>query len=320
MTGCSGRGDASPLEVFDALVFGFDVGDLLIDVERAKKSRPRRPKSKRAGAKAMKRLDKKLRNVLQRAWVKGGEEVTEQSLEVLAAGAGDVTEAEINELLIEIEARMGVALATGVATKVGSILTESYSVGRRLFVTRPQFNLVDMKAQTWLAENHQYWIGKHYGEHVGPKIAKSVKTNIIEAGLSRGEAGKALKGIFGNTVNRPDHYWRGLAANATTRARNFGAVKSFEEAGFASLEVVAVMDEATSEICQEMNGKIFKVELASKQRDDLMAAEDPEDVKKIAPWPKLDDIEGKDPEALAAEAGVVLPPYHYHCRTVVVAS
>jgi hypothetical protein len=46
----------------------------------------------------------------------------------------------------------------------------------------------------------------------------------------------------------------------------------------------------------------------------LMAAQDPEDVKTIAPWPKLEDIKGKSSKELVAQ-GVIVPPYHFFCRT-----
>jgi hypothetical protein len=45
--------------------------------------------------------------------------------------------------------------------------------------------------------------------------------------------------------------------------------------------------------CREMNGKIIPVSRCVDQRDELMAAKDPEDVKTISPWVSAESIKGK---------------------------
>ena len=69
--------------------------------------------------------------------------------------------------------------------------------------------------------------------------------------------------------------------------------------------------------CREMNGRIIPVSRGIGQRDMLMAAEDPEDVKTISPWLSLDQIEGKSTKSVM-DNGMIMPPYHFHCRTTVV--
>ena len=70
--------------------------------------------------------------------------------------------------------------------------------------------------------------------------------------------------------------------------------------------------------CRSLNGRVIPLNACVKQRDALMAAEDPEDVKRIAPWLPVQAIKGKRTSALIAQ-GIGMPPYHFHCRTTVVA-
>ena len=52
----------------------------------------------------------------------------------------------------------------------------------------------------------------------------------------------------------------------------------------------------------------------------MMAADDPEDVKDIAPWPtskQVTAMSGKSTEVINTQ-GVILPPYHALCRTTTV--
>jgi len=96
-------------------------------------------------------------------------------------------------------------------------------------------------------------------------------------------------------------------------------IKGYQELGIEYLEVLAVMDERTSEICKMMNGRIIPVANAAGQRDAMMAAKSPEDVKTISPWLKPAQLKGLDTKGIMGK-GVIMPPYHFHCRTTVVAA
>ena len=142
----------------------------------------------------------------------------------------------------------------------------------------------------------------------------------IKAGLGRTQVAEDLQKFFGDypgVQNPPLSYWRGFAANGMNRTRQFGLLQSYEDVGITELEVLAVMDERTSAICKDMNGRIIPVSNGLAQRDLMMAAEDPEDVKTISPWPKLEDIKGKSTKNVL-DQGVITPPYHFNCRTTLV--
>jgi hypothetical protein len=115
------------------------------------------------------------------------------------------------------------------------------------------------------------------------------------------------------------------------RSRNFGKIGGFVDAGFSYVEVVAVMDERTSTICQGLNGRQIPVADCNAQRLKIMQSTSPTDIKELAPWPNVATLTGEsDPEKAIAviqgmtteqivqEAGVAIPPYHFHCRTTLV--
>jgi hypothetical protein len=66
-----------------------------------------------------------------------------------------------------------------------------------------------------------------------------------------------------------------------------------------------------------MNGRIIPVSRCVDQRDELMAAKDPEDVKTISPWVSAESIKGKSIGSIM-DKGVIMPPLHFHCRSTMV--
>ena len=95
-----------------------------------------------------------------------------------------------------------------------------------------------------------------------------------------------------------------------TRARSFGTVEGLVHGGIERLEIVAVMDERTSDICRELNGRIIDVADAVAVRDRLLDAESPEDVKLVTPWISADAAAASSSKDLAAQ-GVALPSFHF---------
>lgn len=303
--------DVFPADVLDALDFA-----LRHDIVRGKRGGPTLGNTPLVRKRA-RSLEARLRKFLTGAWNERGKAVTAQAVAHVASGSGAVGAGELSTVLGSVAKAMGPAFRKAVTPTVAKSMSAIYDLGRSA-VAPPRFNQVDKAAKKWLAQDQMYWVGEHYGTGVGDAVAKTAREVIVDAGLGRAEAGKALKAILGDTFPKSDGYWRGVAANAASRSRNFGCVESMAQAGYVELEIVAMMDEATSDICREMNGKIFRVEWAVQQRDAMMAADSPEAVKALAAWPKsVQEIKDRAPEALA-KAGVTLPPYHFHCRTIAV--
>ncbi len=258
-------------------------------------------------------LRRKLSNLLLIEWDKRSKEVLDEFLRELSLSDTNLTKKEINERLKRIGQILGVNFAAGVDTGVNKILFDTYRIAQtdQLGVI-PKFNLTDRRALKWLHENHIYWIGTYYDRILNKKI-KSVADEVIKEGLSRKEAGKRLKDKFKDEFKKSRYYWEGLSNHAVTRAREFGHTEAYVKAGIIEVEIVAVMDNRTTPICREMNGKIIPVKRMVELRDKIISAKNPEQVKKIDKWLDVKDVKGKDGEDLPLSAS--MPPYHFGCRT-----
>ena len=100
----------------------------------------------------------------------------------------------------------------------------------------------------------------------------------------------------------------------STKAREIGRIAGFEEAGITEVRVRAVMDAKTSPVCRSMNGRIIEIQHLTAQRDDILAAKTIDQLKNAAAWPTPQQGPTK---SLPHNVGI--PPYHYRCRTTLMA-
>jgi SPP1 gp7 family putative phage head morphogenesis protein len=250
----------------------------------------------------------------------------EAALDVLDEGPLDdpVAEADIGRLLVAVEPALVAGWAAATKRPATTAVEDAYLLGRAgmLLPLREEvdWTAVDERAQAHLASDTLYWIGNAWSNELGGALASVIRAEVIEKGLSRREAGAALEAIFGKVFPaRSRAYWNVVAAAGVVRSRTYGTVASFEQAGVETFEYVAVLDNRTSALCEHMNGRIFRVDVAVRQRDAFLEAESPEEAKAAHPWPKPTEVLGMDTKALEA-AGICLPPLHGSCRSVVVPS
>lgn len=264
---------------------------------------------------------------LTNAHGKGVEEAIAHAMAV-GALAGDPAQ------LAGIKTATTRALGPNVAAKaypaiVGATSNAYYSAraGSQL-ASVVDMSMTDRRAIKWLAGDSMYWIGNAphtmpgpHGMTVGEFIADTVKNGLSD-GLSTTEMGATLKGAMKGHKTASDAYWRGVSANAATRASSMGALASFQAAGVVRYEWLSVMDERTSPVCRELNGQTFEVEHLIDVRNRLMAAGDPESAKDAWPWVDVNSVitakDASSPEEALAQIGVSAPPIHFHCRSVVV--
>lgn len=206
-----------------------------------------------------------------------------------------------------------------------------------------QFRLVDKNAVKALSREQPFWVGDFYNTHMSDRIRDISRKAIVQKGLGRKEAAKVMARVL-----RKDLSWAGgparlrgidviparfagnvggyseiLVANAANRGRNMAFLSSFKDAGIEKFRWNSVMDERTSETCTFLNGREFAVETGMALMDDVSAAETPADVKEITPWQSGSQVKktaGKGPtteqNARLAAAGVMVPPAHGRCRSV----
>lgn len=263
--------------------------------------------------------------ILMERWL----DVTRQGMkkvrEFLTGLTGTLGEADVQRMLNLLQAEAS-TLSDAAAGQAANLFRESYEAGKvggQLAggIVGLQWGMVDDEAVEWLTDHHVYWIKEYYNKHISGAIAEHT-AEALRQGLGRDAAGKMLADFFDaypGVASQPAAYWRGLAANAMNRSRNFGLVGGFEEAGIEALRVVAVMDERTSDICRRLNNTIIPIGKAVGQRRKLIMMSDPEGVKEVTPWLPISEIEDLTDTEIQGR-GMIMPPYHFHCRTTVVAA
>lgn len=241
---------------------------------------------------------------------------------------------DVDRFVASLSDELGNGVADDVAAAMTEGLTAAYTIGRNaVFKPLPAevvINVTDRAAQEWLSEHHVYWVRTNYDRRISGAIADGVRTKVVEQGMSPAVVGRALQDTLGHElgVKGSETYWRGVAQNASTSAVNFGRVASFEQAGVTSTRAVNPKDRDTSKVCNYLHGAVWKTQHAIDQRNGMMAATTPEAVKLVHRWTTIQELRkvggpiggaSADTDALA-KAGIVVPPFHFHCRTFMVAN
>lgn len=113
-------------------------------------------------------------------------------------------------------------------------------------------------------------------------------------------------------------YWRVVANAAASRAYHYGIVKSGQAAGRRYFQYHAVLDAKTSDVCWALHGTQWPLADAISLMERVAAAE-PEEVKDIAPWKTMKDIEPFMNSPIGLQAmGVIVPPIHGNCRSTII--
>lgn len=209
------------------------------------------------------------------------------------------------------------------------------------------FTQRDRRAITAINRQQVFWVNNFYSDHLSDRIRAVSNDVLLQQGLGRREAGKALRQAlqqeFGlkpggkspfalevpaRYAGNPDLYFEGVASTSSHQARTFGKMTAFDQAEVKAFRLVNPDDERTGVICQQMSGQEFTVASGVKQMNDVLGAKDPADVKNIAPWlsgqqikDALDGAKTGSRQATARleNAKIILPPFHAFCRTEPVA-
>lgn len=139
----------------------------------------------------------------------------------------------------------------------------------------------------------------------------------------RKEADLALADMLNNAVDGTTKMMSSISANlSTSRLVSYGFLKTADSLGVTKYQLQAVMDNRTSEICQALDGRVFEVDRALDHAERVLKTSDPESLKSVAPFLKgtksaVGHLKRSSDKELQAE-GVMVPPFHPNCRTVLV--
>ena len=125
---------------------------------------------------------------------------------------------------------------------------------------------------------------------------------------------KKLSKVIPDTMTNKKavNHYRLIISNAVNKSRNFARTLTYEEIGIQTLEIVAIVDRKTSQICRTMNGRRIDTKTAKTYVKEVMDTEPSEVVKKF-PWPKSVP-QGVSTNKILKGIEVKLPPYHGRCR------
>jgi hypothetical protein len=212
----------------------------------------------------------------------------------------------------------------------------------------------DQLAITQVSQQQGWFLRDEMGKRSDKLTAEGRK--IVDVGIREGwgrdDIARALQTKLPNLWGAYGfNYARTVAAVSVTRARAFGEVSGYQDAGIESLEIVAMLDERTTDQCRCLDGQIIPVGGAYKHAVEAASVAKPEDIYKVAPflqakWDKnaeatqittrqgaqiatvsrsgvgvADDrgefkMQSAGPGLLTN--GIGMPPYHFQCRTTTV--
>lgn len=215
----------------------------------------------------------------------------------------------------------------------------------------------DLAAEASIRKSQLNFIRDSAGKRAGDLATKA--REIVARGNAQGLGtdviAKDLEARFAAQIARPASYWRVVADSFVGRARTTSQIYSYEDAEIETFEVVAIIDQVTTDQCRFMDGQTFSVSTGRELLDQLTDLEDPEDVKYANPWVRkgADESGGQrlfvphadgstttiakiDRSGVGAsddrgvfsggkssgdlsKLGIVFPPYHGRCRTIIVA-
>lgn len=218
------------------------------------------------------------------------------------------------------------------------------------------FTLVDQRVIDAARKSQSHYIRDEYGKRIDLASAKAMHlvAHGLEQGLDRYDIADRLKpALEAIGVHRSIGYYRMIASVFAARARAWGTLAAFDEAGIEYMEWVSMLDESTSDVCRFLDGKTFPVTAAKERHERVATSEDPESVVELQPWVSAGkakdgsvalfykqngerkpialversgvgakDDRGEYSRAASVDklvkAGITSPPAHAHCRSQLV--
>lgn len=189
------------------------------------------------------------------------------------------------------------------------------AAGVAIAFARPDLDALDV-----LKTGNLYWIGNSWNVRTQNTIAAILEDYFTE-GMTREGLTQRFAEDFAGMTDRSRFYWEMLADHTATKTREIGRVSGYERAEITRVQVRAQMDQDTSEICRQMNGRVIDVSKMRAQADEYLDAVSRRDEPRAkAAWAMNGDdvdLSGVADEDLPDNIGS--PPYHFRCRTITVA-
>lgn len=258
-------------------------------------------------------LERKLTSELIRNWRESYDDALKELFRRLPEG---LTSQAVEIITQGLANALGYSFGNSqkVRDELRKYISRAYHGGKSEFAVNPSFTLKDVRAIEILTRHNCYWLGEHYGKHVGGKIARLTQEAISD-GLGRNELAESLRQELGGIAGGYK-YWDVASSAALVRSRSFGCVAGMVDAGIMEYEILAMGDERMCDICGEMHGRTFSVSEAQKVIDSVLDINNPDKFKTAMPW-HISPSVGVSSSKLLAD-GMSITPFHGRCRCVLV--
>lgn len=205
-------------------------------------------------------------------------------------------------------------------------ITESWKQGKLdANLRKDNWKVTDEKAVSFFRENDRFFLGKQYNKY-SEEIRKVIDDELT--GKSRSHDKKVVERLrkkMGAALDHPKikDYYSMVVRNSVNRSRNYSRALAYEQMGISELEIVAILDDSTSDVCREMNGRRIEVKTAADfVRNVISSPVDELDAFVTEyEWPTTEQIKQMPKQSTADILKTIkckLPPYHARCRTTYV--
>lgn len=239
------------------------------------------------------------------------------------------------EVYSYLQEELGINLPKSIRPLTAEIVNSIYEKGKETVLVA-SMNLKDFEAIEYLKSSDNFYVGKQFGTY-NEQVRDVLRNTIFADGVGAKQVAKEIQKNVGDFLNLKFHQYENVARTSANRARNWSRVFAYEEKGIKELEVFAVLDERTSEICRNLDGTVYKIEDAVGHLNKIMSFGE-DKLPEVSPFASLTDKYDEDnnliqegilidnnkenPQVKTAselvKIGVVAPPYHGRCRTVLV--
>ena len=115
------------------------------------------------------------------------------------------------------------------------------------------------------------WL-KEDGSLRAQKQIKDAVEKAFKGDLKVRELGTYLKERFGVISKQSESYFQGVADHIIRQNQNIARLHQYEKSGTTHVQVIAKIDNRTSDVCRSMHGRVIEIAHVSNQADNILNA------------------------------------------------
>ena len=179
-----------------------------------------------------------------------------------------------------------------IAASMTQVVTITKRDARRVYRLgiQPTFTARDEKIINSAAKSQGNYITDRYANRAEAfsQRARDIVSKGLEGGAGRQDIGAILREqLVGPALRTSEAYWETVASVHIARARSWGQLAGFEEAGITVYEFEAVLDSETTDQCRFLHGRRFEVGKALDSFEAVEADGASDAVERLQPWMRV---------------------------------